>query len=169
MMERKALILFFLLILVLFAVGLTLQSFHAAAQDIYPTPEPHCPVYHPNCALYLGDFDDPTFTPSPTIAPIDWSGEPMVTLGQYRAFSTENTLVFVDTESGAVVLWLEISYPLAPGEEHYLLADNGVVSVWLLTTGEWQVEAKETGVTKVMIFAGLPIADPQYSEKEVGE
>jgi len=35
----------------------------------------------------------------------------MVTLGQYRAFSTENTLVFVDTDSGAVVLWLEVSYP----------------------------------------------------------
>jgi len=49
------------------------------------------------------------------------------------------------------------------------LADNGIVSVWLLTTGEWQVEAKEAGVTKVMIFGGLPIRDPQYSEKEDGE
>lgn len=162
MTERKAFTLFFLLILALFMVGFALDLMVEAQEYV---PEPQCPVYAPNCWLYLGEFDEPTVVFNPTVEPIDWSGEHMVTLGQYRIFSTSNTLVCVDTETGFIALWLEVNYGLAPGQEHILLGDNGIISVWLLTTGEWQVEVKQEGVIKVMIFAGLPIVEPQYSEK----
>lgn len=138
-----------------------------AQMDIHawPTVTPHCPLYAPTCVL-TWELVEETRTPNPQPTGLvpDWSGEILVTVGSYRVFSDASTLVLVESRTGDIALWMEVTGSLTPGDEHVLLADNGIVSVYLLTTGEIQIDVVEGEVVKRLIADGLPIVDPAYSE-----